>query len=38
MDTRFYERAQDTWVGLLQSYTRLELRLALQIGRYAHAR
>lgn len=45
-DSRLYERARDqlvklaqeAGVGLRQSYVRLAPRLALQVGRYAHAK
>ncbi len=45
-DARFYERARSLLVGLAkkagielrQSYARLAPRLAIQVGRYAHAR
>jgi transposase, IS5 family len=45
-DSRLYERARDqlvelaqeTGVELRQSYTRLAPQLALQVGRYAHAK
>jgi IS5 family transposase len=45
-DSRLYERARDQLVGLAreagvelrQSYARLAPRLALQVGRYAHAK
>jgi IS5 family transposase len=44
-DSRLYERARDQLVALAQeagvelrqSYARLAPRLALQVGRYAHA-
>jgi IS5 family transposase len=45
-DARLYERARDqladlaqkAWVELRQTYARLAPRLALQVGRYAHAK